>query len=206
MGANPHESLQGCSISQGYRVLESEECLSGHEGTFRWCNDAMRTSGRDFLQILLWTDLRFNPSHPCWSTNRYWWSVPKSICGNCMRITQRAPVEVQPNHIPHYLHDPQSPTVTFPAFKTTQCYLHDCNLPICLHYRKLIFPLVTKTTWGVYEATPNYGCCHQIITAAKNYQGTRKSYPHSCLAKRVEINTSSLFGRVIPSCGSLHYV
>lgn len=73
--------------------------------------------------------------------------------------------------------------MTFPVFKTTPFYLHYCNLLIFFHCRKRIFPLVTKTTQGLYKATPNDGCCHQVITTAKNYLGTRKSYPHTCLEK-----------------------
>lgn len=78
---------------------------------------------------------------------------------------------------------PLSPTMTFPVFKTTQFYLHDCNLPIFFHCRKLTFLWFTKTTWGVHEATQNDGCWHQVISTAKNYLGKRKSYPHPCLAK-----------------------
>lgn len=99
-----------------------------------------------------------------------------------MRIIQTAPAEVQPNHT--FL-------ITWKTHTAQQCHSLSIKLYIfssmtvisLFSFITVFFPLVTKTVSGVYEATQNDGCCHQVITTAKNELGTRKSYPHPYLAR-----------------------
>lgn len=96
---------------------ESISYFHGHEKGFStdFTMDWFKIQPKPFLLVWRWVLMKCPLVH-LW---KLYENHTNSICGGT----------AQP-HLPHYLQDPQSPTVTFSGFKTAQFPHHDCNLHI----------------------------------------------------------------------------